>query len=212
MYATILFDLDGTLTDPFQGITNAVLYALGKLGICETDRQKLAAFIGPPLYSSFSEYYGMSTQEAVHAVAVFREYYTDKGWRENHPYTGIAQALKVLRGRGKKLYVATSKPETMALKVLEHFALLPLFEGVAGATEDESRVEKADVIAYCMQRFDIRREGTLMVGDRKHDVIGAKKNMLPCAGVLYGFGSREELLAAGADLLVPTPAQLAELP
>ena len=211
MYNTLLFDLDGTLTDPFDGITNSVLYALKKCGIAETDRKKLAAFIGPPLMESFQVFYGMSEGAARRAVACYREYYADKGIFENRVYDRIPETLAALAARGKKLYVATSKPEFFAEKILEHFRLAPYFSGVAGATMDETRTRKADVIAYALGRFSLPQAQSVMIGDRMHDVAGAKQNKLPCIGVLYGFGSREELLAAGADMLAETPEALLPL-
>lgn len=211
MYNTLLFDLDGTLTDPFDGITNSVLYALKKCGIAETDRKKLAAFIGPPLMESFQVFYGMSEGAARRAVACYREYYADKGIFENRVYDRIPETLAALAARGKKLYVATSKPEFFAEKILEHFQLAPYFSGVAGATMDKTRTRKADVIAYALGRFSLPQAQSVMIGDRMHDVAGAKQNKLPCIGVLYGFGSREELLAAGADMLAETPEALLPL-
>ncbi len=211
MYNTLLFDLDGTLTDPFDGITNSVLYALKKCGITETDRKKLAAFIGPPLMESFQVFYGMSEEASGRAVAFYREYYADKGIFENRVYDRIPETLAALAARGKKLYVATSKPEFFAEKILEHFQLAPYFSGVAGATMDETRTRKADVIAYALGRFSLPQVQSVMIGDRMHDVAGAKQNKLPCIGVLYGFGSREELLAAGADMLAETPEALLPL-
>lgn len=208
MFDTLLFDLDGTLTNPFEGITNAIVHALGEMGIRETDRQKLTAFIGPPLLQSFREFYGMTEEEAAAATRAFRVYYERQGIYENIPYEGISEALSALRTRGKRLFVATSKPEPFAVRILKRFSLSQYFDGTAGATLDETRTEKAEVIAYALDRFRIPKQGTLMIGDRKHDILGAKQNGLHALGVLYGFGSREELLGAGADLLCETPADL----
>ena len=211
MFETLLFDLDGTLTNPFEGITNAILYALGEMGIHETDRQKLTAFIGPPLLQSFREFYGLDEDDALRATRAFRVYYERQGIYENVPYEGISQALVSLKTRAKQLFVATSKPEPFAVRILERFSLAQYFDGIAGATLDETRTEKAEVIAYALDRFRIPKQGTLMIGDRKHDILGAKQNGLNSLGVLYGFGSREELLTAGADLLCETPARLPEV-
>ena len=142
---------------------------------------------------------------------LYREYYADKGIFENRVYDRIPETLAALAARGKKLYVATSKPEFFAEKILEHFQLAPYFSGVAGATMDETRTRKADVIAYALGRFSLPQVQSVMIGDRMHDVAGAKQNKLPCIGVLYGFGSREELLAAGADMLAETPEALLPL-
>ena len=208
MFTHLLFDLDGTLTNPFDGISNAVCHALEKRGIRIRDRKSLTSFIGPPLPDSFMEFCHMTREEALAAVEDFREYYADRGWHENIPYPGVADMLAALCARGKKLFVATSKPEFFAEKILSRFALADYFDGIAGATMDETRTKKADVIAYCLARFSVPSENTLMIGDRKHDILGAKANGLHSLGVLYGFGSREELLDAGADLIAETPADV----
>ena len=208
MKTHILFDLDGTLTDPFEGITNSILYALHKMGIAEQDRHKLTAFIGPPLLESFQTYYGLSPEQARRAVALYREYYARTGIFENAPYPGIFEALGALKSDGCALYVATSKPEPFAERIIEKFGFSPLLEGVAGATLDETRTQKAEVIAYALSRFHIPKADALMAGDRRHDVLGAKENGIPCVGVLYGFGSREELLQAGAVRLAAAPQEL----
>ncbi len=208
MFRSLLFDLDGTLTDPFEGIANGVLCALGKRGIRVADRRALTAFIGPPLPEAFAEYYGMTPEEALAATEDFRVYYAARGIFENKPYPGIADALAALRATGKTLYVATSKPEQFAERILARFGLSRWFDGIAGATMDETRTKKADVIAYALERFGIDPSAALMVGDRRHDVLGAKVHNIPTIGVLYGFGSREELLDAGAVALAETPQAL----
>ena len=208
MFDTLLFDLDGTLTDSFEGITASALYALERCGIHEENRNRLAAFIGPPLLDSFSRFYKMDEAQARRAVAFYREYYAEKGIFACAPYPGIAGALAALKRRGKRLFVATSKPEDFAVRILQHFALAPLFEGVTGATMDETRTKKADVIAYALARFSLSKKGALMSGNRSHDILGAKANGIASLGVLYGYGSREELLAAGANALCETPAAL----
>ncbi len=226
-YDTILFDLDGTLTESAPGIVNAVLYALKKNGIEESDRDKLMTFVGPPLYDSFQTHYGMSKQQADHMVDDFREYYHERGWKENAPYEGIPEMLQTLRAQGRKLAVATSKPETTAKQVLAWFDLTEYFDLIAGATMDDSRSRKGDVIAYAIAQLETEVAGEpgitekmgtgknadhdhiLMVGDRSHDVAGAKENGLPCVGVLYGYGSREELEEAQA---VAICAEVKDLP
>ena len=190
MIENILFDLDGTLTEPFEGITNSVLYALRKCGIEEGDRAKLKAFIGPPLVSSFSEFYGMTQEEARRAVSFYREYYAEKGIFENAVIAG------------------TSKPEPFAERIIERFALSPYIARVFGASLDETRIEKGDVIAYALKEGGIAKESALMVGDRKHDILGAKENGVRSMGVLFGYGSREELTLAGADLIAETPEEV----
>ena len=210
MIKDILFDLDGTLTEPFEGITNSVLYALHKCGIAETDREKLRAFIGPPLLASFSEYYGMTREEARRAVSFYREYYEEKGIFENAVIPGIPALVQTLSER-YRLFVATSKPELFAERIMERFGLRAYFVRTFGASLDETRTEKAEVIAYALQEGGIARETALMVGDRKHDILGAKANGIRSMGVLFGYGSREELAEAGADCIAETPADVLKI-
>ena len=208
-YDTVLFDLDGTLTDPGEGITNSVAYALRQFGIENTDRTQLYKFIGPPLKESFIKYYGFSDQQAEEAVAQYRVYFAPKGLFENKVYPGVPQLLAQLRAKGYKLLLATSKPEGFAVQILEHFGLLEYFDVAAGATMDGSRVAKADVIAYALQKAGVTdRTRAVMVGDRLHDVEGAKAQGLACIGVLYGYGDAAELTAAGAAHLAATPAEV----
>ena len=206
MFDTLLFDLDGTLTDPFEGIANSVVYALGKFGIPVADRSALKAFIGPPLFESFTSLCGMNERDARQAIAYFREYFESVGLYENAVYPAVPAVLESLRTRGFRLAVATSKPEPFARRILEHFSLSQYFTLVAGATIDETRVKKADVIAYALAQLEGAHAA--MIGDREHDIFGAKANGLYAVGVLYGFGSREELERAGADAIVQTPEEL----
>lgn len=204
MYNTILFDLDGTLTDPGIGITNSVAYALSKWNIEAKDRSELYKFIGPPLLDSFSEYYGFSEEQAQEALKYYREYFRSKGIYENEVYPGVVKMLESLKSSGKKIVLATSKPEDFAVIILKHFDLYKYFDFVAGATMDEKRTKKGDVIAYAMESCGITEanlKDVIMVGDRKHDVLGAKENNLDCIGVLFGYGDREELEAAGAKFI-----------
>lgn len=205
----ILFDLDGTLTDPGLGITNSVMYALRKYGMEVPPRQELYSFIGPPLKQSFMRWCGFDEAEGEQAVKYYREYYRDKGLLENEVYDGIEDMLKALREKGKRLAVATSKPEEFAIRILEHFGLAQYFEVITGDTLDFKRNTKADVIASALERLGVTdRSGVIMVGDREHDVIGAKAQDLPCIGVLFGYGSQEELEAAGAKHIAQTPADV----
>lgn len=205
MYHTIFFDLDGTLTDPGIGITNSVAYALEKWNIRVKDRSELYRFIGPPLLDSFSEYYGFSLEDSRQAVVYYREYFKDRGIYENVVYSGVPKLLSKLKESGKKIVLATSKPEEFALTILKHFNLYPYFDFVAGATMDESRTKKADVITYALERCGITdTKEVIMIGDRKHDVIGAKENNMDCIGVLFGYGNREELENAGAAYIAET--------
>lgn len=211
-YQTYLFDLDGTITDSSAGITNSVMYALKKFGIEEGDRRKLYKFIGPPLTDSFREYYGFSEKKAWEAVAYYREYYQEKGIFENKVYDGFEDMLRTLKSAGKRLIVATSKPEIYAGRIIEHFGLSSYFDYVAGMELDGGRGTKAEVIRYALKVCGIEDKQTvLMVGDREHDVIGAKEAGIDCLGVLYGFGDREELERAGADYIVEAPGDIAYL-
>ncbi len=199
MYDTVLFDLDGTLTDPALGITNSVMYALKKWNIEVTDRSELYKFIGPPLIDAFEEYYGFSREDSILTLKYYREYFSTNGLFENEVYDGIDNLLCDLKKAGKKLLVATSKPEVYAKQILEHFDLLKYFDFVAGATLDEKRVKKDDVIEYALESCNINDcKKVVMVGDRKHDVLGAKKFGIDTIGVLFGYGSRDELSDAGA--------------
>lgn len=202
MFQAVLFDLDGTLTDPGIGITNSVMYALEKYGIHVSDRTKLYSFIGPPLTESFERFYGFDHVQAVEAVDFYREYFREKGIFENQPYDGIQKLLSRLQTAGKRLLVATSKPEDFAKEILQHFGLYEYFEFVAGSNLDGSRTGKSEVISYALQAAGIAvSDSVIMVGDREHDVLGAKATGIVSLGVLYGYGTREELLSAGADHL-----------
>lgn len=208
MADTILFDLDGTLTDPGLGITNSIMYALKKMSIPLPERQALYQFIGPPLMDSFHERYGLDEASCAQAVVYYREYFSVTGLFENEVYPGIREMLGALRQAGKKLVLATSKPELYARRILEHFDLARYFTHIVGATMDETRTAKHEVIAYALEAFGIDPAGAIMVGDREHDVLGAKKNGLACVGVLYGYGSRRELTDAGATALANSPEEL----
>ncbi len=211
-YDVILFDLDGTLTDPCEGITNSVAHALRKFDIQISDKKELYKFIGPPLIDSFMEFYGFSEEKARLAVTFYREYFTTKGMLENAVYEGIEDMLKALTAAGKRLCVATSKPEPFAVKILEHFGIAHYFEYIAGATLDETRTKKHEVIEYALETMKIAdRSGVLMVGDRKFDILGAHACSLDALGVLFGYGNREELAAAGADYIAETVGDAATI-
>lgn len=206
----ILFDLDGTLTDPKEGITKSVQYALKAYGIEEPDRDKLCPFIGPPLTDSFQKFYGFTPEDAKAALYKYREYFSVKGIFENKVYEGMGEMLKKLKQEGFILAVATSKPELFAEQILEHFELSQYFTVIGGADMEEKRVKKADVIAYTLERLSAAKDEAdiVMVGDRLHDAEGAKEHGIPCLGVLYGYGSREELLQAGVFALAESVADL----
>ena len=206
-YDIFFFDLDGTIIDSSVGITNSVKYTLRKYGIEETDREKIYPFIGPPLTDSFARYYGFSQEKSAEAVKFYREYYCENGIYENEVYSGLEDTLKELRRLGKKLVVATSKPEVFARKILEYLKLDTYFDYIAGMELNGNRATKAEVISYAFSASGIDDlSKVLMVGDREHDVIGAHKAGIDCLGVLYGFGSLEELENAGADAIAETPA------
>lgn len=208
-YDVILFDLDGTLTDPGIGITNSVMHALKKYGIEVEDRTSLYKFIGPPLIDSFEKYFGFSHEEAVKSVDYYREYYKDKGIYENEVYPGIENILATLYEKGKKIILATSKPEPFAKEILRHFGLDKYFLFAAGSTMDETRTNKAEVIEYALSECGITdKTSVVMVGDREHDIIGANKNGIDSIGVLFGYGSREELETAGAAYIAETVEEI----
>lgn len=202
MYQNILFDLDGTLTDPGIGITNSVMYALKKFQIEVEDRTTLFKFIGPPLKASFEKYYGFSKEESELALQYYREYFRPYGLYENKVYDGVRELLIELKKQNKTLLLATSKPEEFAIEILKHFDLYPYFDFVAGATMDSSRVKKADVILYALQSYGVSDlSSAIMIGDREHDILGAKQVGLDSIGVLYGYGDYEELKEAGATYI-----------
>lgn len=208
-YDIILFDLDGTLTDSAPGILNSVRYACRKLGLTMPGEATLRKFLGPPLIDSFRTLVGLSDADADRAVSAFREYFPETGIFENEVYPGIPALLADLKAAGKTIIIATSKPEAFAKRIMEHFDLARYCDFICGATLDETRTDKAEVIAYALDTADITdKTGVVMVGDREHDVIGAKKNGLPCVGAVYGYGSAEELTAAGAEELAETVEDL----
>lgn len=190
----ILFDLDGTITDPKEGITKSVAYSLKKFGIEVEDLDTLCPFIGPPLSDSYEQFYGFTHEKAMEAVDEYRVYYRKQGIFECKLYDGIKELLEHLHNEGKKVILATSKPEEFAVQLLEHFDIIKYFDVVAGSTMDGSRMEKADVIRYAMSRikeFDVN--DAVMIGDRKFDYIGSKECGIPCILIGYGYGEMEEL-------------------
>ncbi len=208
----ILFDLDGTLTDPAEGITNSVAYALSAFGISVPDKKDLIPFIGPPLLNSFREFYGFSREQARKAVQVYREYFSEKGIYENTLYGGVKDMLARLKEAGSILFLATTKPEPYAKRILSHFEIGEYFDFVAGSTLEETRTDKAELIEYAFLNHPVQdRQEAVMVGDRKHDILGAKKAGISSLGVLYGYGGRAELVAAGADRLAGSVSELEKL-
>lgn len=206
---TILFDLDGTLTDSGEGIMNAVRYTLERYEK-EATEEELRSFIGPPLQTQFEQFLKVSEEEGKRAVSIYREYYTKRGIYENKVYPGIPNVLKQLKQAGFRLCIATSKPEKFAVQIAEHFNFAQYFDRIGGALMDGNRTKKREVIEYVLTEEQIgdQREGILMVGDRKHDICGAKQTGLRSMGVLYGYGSQEELETAGADWIAETPEDI----
>ncbi len=210
-YTYLLFDLDGTLTDPKEGITKSVQHALKAFGIEEPDRDKLTVFIGPPLVPSFMEFYGLDHEQALEAVKVYRERFSTVGLYENRVLEGIPEMLARLKAEGKVLAVASSKPEEFVLKILEHFGLRDYFDEVVGALLDETRTAKKDVIEEALRRLKIKdRSEVLMIGDRKHDAEGARLCGLDSLGVYTGFAEEDELEEAGATFVCHSVEEMAE--
>ncbi len=208
-YTNIVFDLDGTLTDPALGITNSVMYALEKYGIPVPDRSELLKFIGPPLIESFQEFYGLSRDEAKTAVAYYREYYLAKGMFENSVFPGIEDLLISLKENGKNLMVATAKVEQFAETVLKHFGIAKYFTCIAGSDLENTITYKGEIILSVLEHCEITdREHTVMIGDRMHDMLGAKYASIDSIGVLFGYGTKEELENAGADLIAESVQDL----
>ncbi len=208
---SVLFDLDGTITDPGEGITNSVAHALRRMGVEPPPREELYAFIGPPLAESFRRRYSMSVEESTRAVEYFREYFADTGIYENAPYDGIREALDELRVRGYRIYLATSKPDVFARRVLLHFGLADRFDFIVGADMGEKLVRKADIVRRVLELTGADPTASWMVGDRSNDIEGARANRVPAIGVTWGYGSEEELTAAGADKIARTPEEMVRI-
>ena len=208
----LLFDLDGTLTDPKIGITTCVQYALQSFGIDEPDLDKLESFIGPPLRDSFMNFYGLTKEQAEEAVTKYRERFQDVGIFENRVYEGIPEMLRMLQSKGMYLAVASSKPEVYVKRILEHYKLLKYFVVVVGSELDGTREKKQEVIEEAVRRLsgdnEIPTDNIYMIGDRLHDVEGAKANNIESVAVTYGYGSMEELREAKADYIVRSVEEL----
>ncbi len=204
----IYFDLDGTLTDPYEGITRCILYALDELGFDHPSEEYLHNCIGPPLYDTFPEMVGKEL--TLKAIDLYRERFVDVGWQENKPYEGILDALETISAAGHTLFVATSKPHVQARRIVQHFGMGQYIKKVYGCELDGTRSNKAELLKYAIDE-NPRAEKRTMVGDRKHDLIGAIRNGMRPIGVSYGYGSVEELSSAGAVDIVSTPASLPEI-
>lgn len=211
MYKLLLFDLDGTLTDSKPGITRSVQYALAKCKITVDNLDELHKFVGPPLTESFMAHYGFNYEQAWQAVLYYREYFTRKGIYENQVYPGIPQLLKNLLAGGREMVVATSKPTLFSEKILKHFALDQYFAHIVGANMDNTRGRKAEVIADIISLYPaLDKASFLMIGDKEHDILGARENGIDSLAVTYGYGSLEEIHAAGPTYLAATVEELGE--
>lgn len=200
MYKYLFFDLDGTITDPGIGITNSIIYSLDKFGIHVNSREELYKFIGPPLMESYSKYYNLNEEQCKEAVAYYREYFAPKGLYENTPYPGIKEFLKKCKDNNKIVVLATSKPEHFAVKIMKHFELDEYFDYMCGSSLDASLETKADVIRSGIKRAGIEDLSSIvMIGDRLHDICGAKECNIDSIGVMWGYGSREEFDEYGAN-------------
>ncbi|WP_144556038.1 HAD family hydrolase [Bacillus sp. X1(2014)] len=211
-YKIILFDLDGTLSDPKVGITKSVQYALEKLDIIEPNLDKLECFIGPPLQVSFAEYYGFSEEKSQKAIDFYRERFKQKGMFENELYLNIPPLLKSLKEQEYTLIVATSKPTVFSEQILKYFNIDHYFDLVVGSNLDGTRTSKTEIIQYILEKYkDYMLDNFLMVGDRKHDIIGAKNVGIDSIGVTYGYGSFEEISQSNPTHIVRSVDQIRDI-
>lgn len=211
-YKNIFFDLDGTLVDSFEGVTNGIYYSLKFYpNIPVPEREALRVFIGPPLYDSYEKYFGMDGKTATEAVAYCREYYAEKGVKENTVFDGMLDLLRRLKENGARVIMATSKPEVFALKIAEHTGMKPYFDFIRGASLDGSLLKKDDIIADVIEKNGMDKKDIVMIGDTLFDVEGARKNGIDCIAVAYGFGKAEELKASSAVAVADSVKELEEL-
>ncbi len=212
MNKSVLFDLDGTLTDPQVGIVSSIQYALTKLGSIPPDVDRLLWCIGPPLTESFAKLIGTEDRHQINtAIGFYRERFATIGLFENLLYPEILEVLQSLQTEGYRTYIATSKPQIYARQIIEHFGMTGLFDRVYGSELDGTRSNKGELIQYILQTENLAIEQTVMVGDRSHDIIGAKRNGLYVIGVTYGYGTEAELLDCGADAIAHSPTQILNL-
>ncbi len=203
-YTFALFDLDGTVTDSSPGVTDSIIYALKKFGIEIKDKIELYKCIGPPLQYSFRNFFGFNEEETEQAIKYYREFYEKDGVHNLKVYDGIPELIRNLKEAGLTIMLATSKPEYYAKQILVEQGIYDLFDFVAGADEATGRIEKTEVMGYALQKMNVNPSDAVMIGDRKYDVIGAKDVGCDCIGVLFGFGSREELENEGAIFVAET--------
>ncbi len=210
-FRNVLFDLDGTLTDPAEGITRCYAHALERLGRTPPARAELLRFIGPPMRENFAATLGDDREMIERAVVFYRERFATVGLYENAVYPGVREMLSSLRGAGLRLHVATSKMTEYSVRIVEHFGLAEFFVSVHGATPDGGLDDKAELLARLLRVEEIDAAESVMVGDREHDIRAASRNNVASVGVTYGYGSRAELAAAGADFILDTPSEVAAL-
>ena len=209
----ILFDLDGTITDPFDGISRSIIYAIQSMGITVNDPESLKCFIGPPLFGQFKDFFGFNDDRAENAVREYRKRYGEIGWKECTLTEGAENLLSYLKEKGYILALATSKPEVFAIKILDYFDLSKYFDFIGGAQlEHTGRNDKADIIAYVLDKLNIAdKSAVIMVGDRYHDVEGARANGIKSLAVLCGYGSLEEFKEHGADFIAENMEKVGEI-
>ncbi len=206
---TLFLDLDGTLTDPKEGITRCIRYALERLGEAPPAADELTRYIGPPLLETFAELVGEA--RAADALALYRERFADVGWQENRRFPGMLEALEALASAGSSLFVATSKPRVYAERIVDHFGLAPYFRQVFGSELDGRRTDKAELLRHALEVTGAGAD-SVMIGDRRHDIAGARANGLAAVGVTWGYGSLDELSEAGAHAILHAVPELAQLP
>lgn len=211
-YDVIAFDLDGTLSDPSRGLIASFIYAFKKMGVDYGEPESLARFIGPPIYEEWQREFGFSPEESSRALLIFREYYQVYGWWDNEMYAGVPEMLSDLKSRGKKIVLATSKPEIFAKKILKLFDIAKYFDFIGGAATDKTRDKKHEVLEYSLQSVGaVDKSRAILVGDRVYDAEGARLSKIDSMGVLYGHGSREEILSAGFTFTAETVSDISKI-
>ncbi len=211
MIRNILFDLDGTLTDSKEGIIKSAQYALEKLGIEPPAFSEMFWVIGPPIRQSFSEKFSLDEETAFRGLKFYQERFGDVGYLENEVYEGVPEMLKILKDKGYRLFITTSKPTVYTEAILKHFGLYDLFEFVSGSNLDGTRGTKAEVIRTVMDKHGLKESETVIIGDRKHDIIGGKETGIFTIGVRYGYADKGELESAGADWIANTPMDIVRI-